>query len=876
MSTTTASPTDAEILRYWGKASPQGTNGPAWHPLLYHCLDVAAVARSLVRRGWARKLLELLAPLSEQDAADLVVWLVALHDVGKFHDAFQFKVPALAEGLQRRRSEPTVGVDSHDRLGLGFLHTHSDALAAVFVDPADTYGLVDELEVLFSAVCGHHGVPPDAVRLPWNDPARSAAARFVDVTAQLLLPNRPLAVPGSTAALASFALNGLAVLSDWIGSDPEVFPYTAPDRFDVEDYWLHAQRRAELRVRELLLEPKRPSPTPLRYEQLASAIRSPTPLQQLAANLPLEREPMLVLVEEATGAGKTEAALQLALRMIDSGLGCRIYVALPTMATATGIHRRFDDDRVRSWFRHAPISRVLAHSGARYEERPYADSAEEASREWLHDHRKAALLADIGVGTLDQALMGVLPARHAPLRLLGLSQSILVVDEVHAYDDYTSELLLGLLRAHAALGGSAIVLSATMPETLRRELSRTYAAGYTGSSDPAYPLVTIATSRGIREVVPTAKHASSRVLDVAVRFIHRPDDAMARVMEAAEEGQCVLRLCNTVRETIEFAERLGPERATVFHARFTAADRARIENEVLSTFGREGTAAQRRGRILVATQVVEQSLDLDFDVLVTDLAPIELLIQRAGRLQRHRRTRAGDPSPVEERNPPVLEILAPEWSDTPHSEWLSEHLAGTARVYPVHAHLWRTQRVLREVGRIVIPGDARRLLAAVYDAPVRCTLEERDQQAMRKIRENRARAGGKLIDLHRGYLAGGATPMSELRVPTRLGESRRVRLVRVDGGEVRPWERTWQDGDLTVPLYFLHDVDEHQDLESVRREMPDRGRGILLIPMIAEGAEWRSAVSGALRYSTRLGLTRRDHADRHAPGPAAVRGGGSE
>lgn len=204
----------------------------------------------------------------------------------------------------------------------------------------------------------------------------------------------------------------------------------------------------------------------------------------------------------------------------------------------------------------------------------------------------------------------MLPARHAPLRLLGLSRSILIVDEVHAYDDYTGELLLGLLRAHASLGGSAIVLSATIPETLRRAIGQTYAGGDVQlARGSAYPLMTVATTTGVQEHEPRASGIAQRVLDVPVRFLHAHDEARARVLDAASRGQCVLRLCNTVREAIAFAEELGPDRAMVFHARYAAADRARIEAEVLEAFGKASTAEQRRGRILVATQVVEQSLD---------------------------------------------------------------------------------------------------------------------------------------------------------------------------------------------------------------------------------------------------------------------------
>lgn len=346
---------DRELVRFWGKASPELASGPVWHPLVFHSLDVAAVAKSLVRWGWARPTLRLLAPLSEE-AADLVVWLVALHDVGKFHDAFQIKVPGLAQSLQDRTLRGDVGSEPHDRLRLGFLCKHSEAIASAFSQPVQAFGFfAEELEVLLSAVCGHHGSAPCAVMRSWEDPARTAASRFVGEMTRLVLPSAPLRLPGRGARLASFPVNGLAILADWIGSDQQAFPYRDPAQVDsLDDYWRDAQRQADRRVRELLLHPKAAAPTPLPYTSFASEIRSPTPLQRLAAEVSIGDVPTLVLIEEATGAGKTEAALQLGLRMIDKGLGERIYVALPTMATATGIHRRFDTSRFRGWFRGVP------------------------------------------------------------------------------------------------------------------------------------------------------------------------------------------------------------------------------------------------------------------------------------------------------------------------------------------------------------------------------------------------------------------------------------------------------------------------------------------------------------------------------------------
>ncbi len=240
--------------------------------------------------------------------------------------------------------------------------------------------------------------------------------------------------------------------------------------------------------------------------------------------------------------------------------------------------------------------------------------------------------------------MAVMPFRHQSLRLLGMRDKILLLDEVHAYDGYMVKLLEGLLRFHAAQGGSAIILSATLPAALREKLLNAFSDGAEfmsagGSDNAGYPWLSHLTSSGLLEQPLATRPEVQRT--VAVNWIQQRQEALDIIYRVVATGQCICWIRNTVDDALDTYQQLlhegiVPEQdLLLFHSRFAFIDRIAIENKTLNWFGNNAPVSERRGKVLIATQVVEQSLDLDFDWMITDLAPIDLLIQRAGRLQRH-------------------------------------------------------------------------------------------------------------------------------------------------------------------------------------------------------------------------------------------------
>ena len=433
------------------------------------------------------------------------------------------------------------------------------------------------------------------------------------------------------------------IYADWLGSNTEWFKYEYQRDIGLADYWHQiAKPRAALAVAA-----SRSAPIPIANIDPRTAVgleRFPVrPAQQLALDLPLPAGPQCLVIEDATGSGKTEAALILALRLMQNAAANGLYFALPTMATANGLLPRLLAIAERFFVQPEFAAIALVHGGAQWVEgfgkqskfapQENDDGALTASlraSSWINDHRKRALIAQIGVGTVDQALLAILKTKHNAVRLFGLFGKALIIDEVHAYDAYQFKLIKALLAAHRAQGGSAILLSATLPQKQRVELLGVYQPQLQDQDDaePAqerapYPLLSHASSNAfeahaLTQIPGLLKHYRVRYLcDVAA--------IVQLIIDTARRGQCVAWIRNTVADAMAAFKLVqaaiaaqtadAPIQITLFHARFTFSDRIRIENEVLARFGKAADASKRRGQIVIATQVIEQSLDLDFDEL---------------------------------------------------------------------------------------------------------------------------------------------------------------------------------------------------------------------------------------------------------------------
>jgi len=903
-------------FRYWGKAGAEAGGAVLFHLLPFHCLDVAAVGQALLAAN--APLARHLSRLTGLDGPLLRQWMpffLALHDLGKFADAFQNLRPDLLQRLQGRRSGRAYG-ERHDTLGYLLWREHLKGVCqGLGVLPASSgsarrRAAAGGVDFWLRAVTGHHGQPPKGTPILLRDHFEEpgdlqAATAFVTDLNALLLEDAGQLPALDTASMerASWWLAGLTVLCDWLGSSREPHTYVQMPQA-LSDYWPKSLDWARGVVERVGLPP----PESVTQFKLAdclpgkpTAAVTPTPLQAAVEAIALGEGPQLFILEDVTGAGKTEAALLLAHRLMRNGQGEGLYFGLPTMATSNAMYERLGGVYRRLFSADSHPSLVLAHSAralsdafrmARVDEPDYGDHTQPAGAHcnaWLADNRKKALLADAGVGTVDQALLAVLPARHQSLRLLGLLGKVLIVDEVHACDAYMNELLCGLLRAHASAGGSAILLSATLPAVQRRTLIESFAQGTGGvmaapveeTGNEIYPLLTQFTGLGVvRQPVATPERVRRRV---GVEALESEQAVCDQIVRAAEAGRCVCWIRNTVADARNawqsLRDRLPEKALELFHARFAMDDRLAIEKRVVESFGPTSGPHQRRGRVLVATQVVEQSLDLDFDLLVSDLAPVDLIIQRAGRLCRHPRDKDGRRvDGPDERGEPLLCLLAPPWTDEPHARWLRDTLPGTAAVYrDQDGLLWQSLHLLREKGGFRMPEDARELIEGVYGEEALAAVPDALQAATLAGEGARLAEGGQaqlnLLKIDRGYQREESNIWwDEAVTPTRLGEPTiTLYLARWQDGHLVPWKGEgvigWMRSAVSVRQALVKEAGNYSDIpdatiKAARESLPAKGRWGVLLPLLErEGGLWQAwAKNGrgeevALYYDPRTGLT---------------------
>jgi len=729
----------ALLSSYWGKASaPDTSGGPNHHTVLGHSLDVAACAVVMIERNPVlRRQLAASVGLDVESVAPTFAGIIALHDIGKFDTRFQRKAPHIADRL--RPHTASIALDKYDHGTEGFRQVEDDEETAGFL----TERLGSNALILLRAVCSHHGAfvsrdDPDPSRsgLPLRIRAEDAEARRAFVACVLdffTAHGASLPWPARIDGAIVQRLAGLCALADWLGSDTSHFPYTAGPVSDLADYWTRACGRAEAACAGAGLI--RVAAAHVGFGDLFPAY-SPRGVQVLAEQLPVEG-PALVIIEAEMGAGKTEAALTLAAKFLRQGVSDGVTVALPTMATANAMFARVEDVAGR-FFPGETVQLSLAHGRARRQQgfqhlieralRAHDPEAPEASvvcARWLLN-RKRILLAQLGVGTVDQALQAALVIRHQFVRLFGLSRNVVIIDEIHAYDAYMEVLVEHLLSWLGALGVPVILLSATLPSHRRLALSQAW-RGTIGPDDARqeevvdsleaarardYPLVSV-TTRERSWSSPVAHPSVAKTLQVEYRNDGAADDAavVARLISAARDGARVVWVRNTVREAQQAFSALAagdPDgEHTLFHSRFRGCDRGRIEQVVLYRFGKNAPSG---GRVLIATQVVEQSLDLDFDEMHTDLAPIDLVFQRAGRLHRHQRHR---PAAYQQ---PRLVVHGPSAEDA-----ATLRLGPSQYVYDVGT-LWIAARTLRERRTLVLPDDIRPLIEETYHPTSRSSL----------------------------------------------------------------------------------------------------------------------------------------------------------
>lgn len=636
------------IRTLWAKSG-----APCGHGLLVHLLDVAAAAETILlrespqTRAWAAAVFG----LQIDSSARWLAALVGLHDFGKAIPGFQAKWP---DGQQ---TDEVAGLPFWPAVGLKA--TRHDLATAVLLRPefSKRFPGASWIHAVSQALAAHHGYFPRPQELQAGRPTfvgaewSEAGARLLETYFLALSPIESPALEAIALPAAAW-LAGLTSVADWIASNPEWFP--PGERADlISEHYVRARGLSERALNEIGWPEYRPLlcdqvETDTLVSRILGHIEQQVfarPLQQAADRL-LEDTcgPALMIVEAPMGEGKTELAFLAHLRLQAANGHRGLYVALPTQATGNAMFERALTF-LRSFSPDIRLDVQLVHGAAVLDERVHrlrgvnASMGESVSSSAWFSQRKRPLLSPYGVGTVDQALFATLHVKHHFVRLWGLANRVVVLDEIHAYDTYTSGLIEALLRWLRTMNCSVVLMSATLPA--KRRAAFLQAWGADGAPDIAYPRVLVASGEQMRGAhVPCRSLAPIAVAGIAEGL----DGLAAAALECLTGGGCGVVIVNTVQRAQDLYSSLrsqvGDEtELLLFHARYPADERAEREKVVLERFGR-GENAQRPARaLLVATQVVEQSLDIDFDFMISDLAPVDLLLQRAGRLHRHQRQR---------------------------------------------------------------------------------------------------------------------------------------------------------------------------------------------------------------------------------------------
>lgn len=830
----------------------------AWHPLADHAADVAAVTEGLLTRTLLGKRLAVLgglARLTRVQTARFCV-LAALHDIGKANIGFQNqRLPMRQRPFSAGHLGEVLALFNANLPGAAPLF--SRLMTSLDVEALAAWG--PNVFDLLVATISHHGRPVEigvASKLDlrhWQplgalDPFEEIAALVART--KLWFPEawQPGGDPIPTRTVVQHAWSGLVNLADWLGSDDaqDRFPFRADG--DTSDRIAFARRRARRVLRQIGLEswPAREAlgTAPPTFKTIVQD-KEPWAAQRAMLEIPIDEQGGVTVLEAETGSGKTEAALLRFVRLFHAGLVDGMVFALPTRTAATQIHARVREAMTVAF--PEPATRppvVLAVPGYLKVDDAYGtrlprfqvkwDDAEHRHRGWAAEQPKRFLAGPVVVGTVDQVLLSTLQVRHAHLRAAALLRQFLVVDEVHASDAYMTRLLSTVLDQHRAAGGHALLLSATLGTTARlgllaesrRERAAAKRTDFEDAVRSAYPA---SSHRPVGD--PIAFHGilgdrpEKQVSPSLDPWMNEPEQVARTALDAARQGAKVLVIRNTVADclaTQEALEALADGDPVLFrcegriaphHGRFADLDRKCLDLTIEARFGK---CRDVGGAVVIATQTVEQSLDLDADLLITDLCPMDVLLQRVGRLHRHQR---GD-RPRGFAQARVI-VLVPT---IPLERWVvgdtEEDSHGLGTVYWDLRVLEATWQVLRGAACLRIPAQNRELVE-ICTHPGRLEAlarvlgdawENHAQTVQGRLLGEAQQANFNAIQRDKAFTERDCLfpEHGERKIPTRLGlDDRRVRF---EPSVESPFGQELTD--LSIPGFLAEGVDPEIEMAS--------------------------------------------------------------
>lgn len=735
--------TDKLINSLWAKKEERNARY-LWLPLTVHLEDTMNVSRWLFANWLSESQRELCSQglrgcgnredVTTDLACDLAAFLGGIHDIGKATPAFQTKKgfnnsQALDDELVCKLE--MAGFSGISSVELPDLNCSHHSLAGEYL--LKKYGVKDDIG---SIVGGHHGKPVDGLTdvidqgaytgnyFQSSDPNNLIYSRWSNVQNGIFewaLRESGFSGVGDLPEISQpvqVVYEGLLIMADWIASNSDYFPL-----IDIDDEKpLDPKARFQNGMRSWIKD------SPIQIGACPGENRlfndrfgfAPREFQAIVyETVESIEKPGIMILEAPMGLGKTEAALAAAEVLMAKTGSSGLFFGLPTQATSNSMFTR-----VESWLEKlteyygTPQSLRLSHGKAALNDdmnrlrKPASqintDESDDENvfvNEWFSG-RKKAMLDDFVVGTVDGFLLSALKQKHLALRHLGLSKKVIIIDEVHAYDTYMQQYLEEALRWMGAYGTPVILVSATLPPEKRESLIRSY-LGDEGDivlsedtkkimwSAESYPLITYSDGEKIRA---WADFSETEDKQIEVRRLDE-EELPDTISNLLNDGGVLGIIVNTVKRAQELGRkcksRFGNDAVEILHSSFIATDRVDKESNLVKMIGKDGVRPEKK--IIIGTQVIEQSLDIDFDVMITDLCPVDLLLQRVGRLHRH-------------------EIARPERLEKP-----TLYVMGTSKVFDFDRgseivygkyYLIRTQQYLPDIIRI--PSDIPNLIQKVY------------------------------------------------------------------------------------------------------------------------------------------------------------------
>lgn len=695
------------------KAEP---GGAYWLPLWMHARDTAEIIIRLLEKWLPDHFLEISGKRIDE-LKNLCRFLALVHDFGKLTPIFAARITEIIPEVRLRLESVGLCIGSSKEYHDGNKAPHARAGEVILLGMGCPHGIA-------AVVGAHHGKPQDTM-LHWRDELGAYFFNYYGNSNDGTWDNlrqKWCAIALEEAGYTEISelpeipqpvqvlLTGLLIMADWIASNTDYFPLIPID--SCGDTSVYPARADEAWSKLALPEAWSPQSYVMDREGFQDRFSfGPNAVQEMMLRAANKGHGGIYILEAQMGVGKTEAALAAA-EILASKLHCSgVYFGMPTQATANGIFSRliqWADKQTED----TRLAIRLAHGMAELNEEYRAcfrgsacvnedGPAEERLivHEWFNGH-KQALLANFVIGTVDQLLLAALKQKHVMLRHLGLSGKVVILDECHAYDAYMNQYLERVLNWLGTYRIPVIVLSATLPEERRAKLIEAYLNGRPAAEPEdwrtrrAYPLLTWTDGRTLHQETAEAE-GSGRT--VRIQRIENTE-LFSLLGEVVAKGGC----CGVIVNTVRFAQELTrilqgavPEaEVMLLHSRFVAPDRANREKKLLTRIGKRSTPEDRRSLIVVGTQVMEQSLDIDLDLLITQLCPMDLLLQRIGRLHRHERIR---PEALREARCYILP--ADEGSRAVYGDWL----------------LMRTESLLPK--EIVLPHSIPELVQETYQHP---------------------------------------------------------------------------------------------------------------------------------------------------------------